>query len=65
MTPRDQHEADDDSAKAYQLAVKAWREQSIRAGWIEPTTPQERKWKEAGPVASSQLDTVKEQVSGA
>ena len=61
MTPRDQSESDDGSAKCYALGVKAWHEQSIRAGWLEPdpSKPDELRWKKEGPRPSFELEAVR------
>lgn len=55
-------DADDDARLCYELAVKAWHEQSIRAGWLEPdpSKPHEVRWSRQGVVPSSQLDAVKQ-----
>jgi hypothetical protein len=48
-----------DGHRSYSLALKAWREQCIRRGQIEPSTPQERRWASEGPVKPSELETVR------
>ena len=58
---RPRHEADSDSARAYELAIAVRREQCIRSGQILPSPydAREKRWAEEGPVDVSQLETVR------
>jgi hypothetical protein len=49
----------DDSKKCYDLAIKAMREQGVRAGRLEPHTDAERRQAEQGPVSVDRLDCVR------
>ena len=56
---RDEPDRETDSYRSHSLALKAWREQCIRRGQIEPSTEQERRWVSEGPREPSELETVR------
>ena len=56
------YDAADNSARCYELAIRAAREKCIRAGQILPRTGDatEKRWTEEGPRKPEELETVRE-----
>lgn len=56
---RETYNPDDNSERSHALAIKALREINIRRGQIAPSTPEERRWQQEGPVTPSELEAVR------
>ena len=46
----DRYDPDANSARGYELAIRAMREMRIRSGELEASAPREREWQREGKV---------------